>query len=61
MLPSTRQSTFGMPIRRMAGLSGSMAPAAMKLRSRRWLTKKSRSQSRIDVSGTSKPYLPPTP
>ena len=46
---------------RMALLSGSMAPAAMKLRRRRSLTKKMRSQARIDVVGASKPYLPPTP
>jgi hypothetical protein len=59
--PSTRQSTFGIPTSTAARLPASIAPAATKLPSRRALTKNSRSQSRIDPVGASKPYLPATP
>jgi hypothetical protein len=59
--PSTRQSTFGMPTSRAAGLSASMAPDATKFRSRRSFTKNRRSHCRIDSVGASNPYLPATP
>ena len=58
---STRQSTFGMPTRRIAGLFASSAPASMQLFNRRRLTKKSRCHAPSGSVGASKPYLPPTP
>ena len=59
--PSTSRSTFGMPISRIASLSASIALAATQFWSRRRFTKNTRSHTRIDSVGASKPYLPPTP
>jgi hypothetical protein len=59
--PSTRASTFGMPIRRIAGLLASSAPDAMQLFSRRRFTKNNRCHASNDSVGASNPYLPPTP
>src|SRR3954469_16518394 len=62
--PSTRQSTFGYPIRAAVGLSGSTSPASAYRISRSRLGNISRSNVATTGAmcvGASRPYLPATP
>jgi hypothetical protein len=52
-VPSTRQSSFGIPIKRAALLPSSIAPDSIKWLKRRLLMKNNRSQLRIDCDGES--------